>query len=162
MPQRRKKKRPAAKPTVRSSSDKAERSSASRGLTFNHAMLYSADVARALKFYAGALGFQLIDEFAYEGRVVYARLRSPGSDSTIALHQLERGKTLTQGEGVRLYLEIEDLEAYCKKLEEAGIALEGPPKLAPWGWKHTYLSDPDGHELSLYWAGPKRLQKTQM
>jgi hypothetical protein len=29
----------------------------------------------------------------------------------------------------------------------------------PWGWKHAYLDDPDGHELSLYWAGKKRLQK---
>src|SRR5258708_34808950 len=88
-----------------------------------------APVARALKFYAGALGFQSIDEFNYEGRVVYARLRSPGSDSTIALHQLERGKTLAPGEGVRLYLEIEDVEAYCKKLEKAGDALDGPAHL---------------------------------
>jgi hypothetical protein len=29
----------------------------------------------------------------------------------------------------------------------------------PWGWKHAYLDDPDGHEVSLYWAGAKRLKK---
>jgi hypothetical protein len=33
--------------------------------------------------------------------------------------------------------------------------------MMPWGWKHAYLSDPDGHELSLYRAGAKRFQKTK-
>jgi hypothetical protein len=32
----------------------------------------------------------------------------------------------------------------------------------PWGWQHAYLRDPDGHQLSLYWAGPKRFRKTRM
>jgi hypothetical protein len=30
----------------------------------------------------------------------------------------------------------------------------------PWGWTHAYLNDPDGHEVSLYWAGVKRLRKS--
>jgi len=29
----------------------------------------------------------------------------------------------------------------------------------PWGWKHAYLDDPDGHEVSVYTAGAKRLRK---
>jgi hypothetical protein len=29
------------------------------------------------------------------------------------------------------------------------------------GWKHAYLDDPDGHEVSLYWAGAKRLKKSK-
>jgi len=45
-------------------------------------------------------------------------------------------------------------------LESAGVVLTQPPKLMPWGWKHAYLNDPDGHEISLYWAGRKRFQKT--
>ena len=40
------------------------------------------------------------------------------------------------------------------------MVLTQPPKLMPWGWKHAYLNDPDGHEISLYWAGRKRFQKT--
>lgn len=27
-------------------------------------------------------------------------------------------------------------------------------------WRHAYLAEPDGHELSLYWAGDKRLKGT--
>jgi uncharacterized glyoxalase superfamily protein PhnB len=47
-------------------------------------------------------------------------------------------------------------------LDSAGVKLTQPPKLMPWGWKHAYLDDPDGHEISLYWAGRKRFQKTPM
>ena len=55
-------------------------------LTFNHAMVYAADVRRALGFYRDLLGFKLVDEFRHEGIPVYARLRAPGGDGTIALH----------------------------------------------------------------------------
>jgi catechol 2,3-dioxygenase-like lactoylglutathione lyase family enzyme len=165
MAEREKGKRRAAKSGAGGSAKKAATQNLARGpagdLTFNHAMLYSADVGRALKFYAGALGFRVIEEFAHEGRMVYARLRSPGSDSTLGLHQLEPGHTVPQGEGVRLYFEIKSLEAFCKKLEESGTALDRPPKLQPWGWTHAYLRDPDGHELSLYWAGAQRLRKSR-
>ena len=131
------------------------------GLTFNHAMLYSRDVTRALHYYVDVLGFKLIDEFRHGGFPVYARIRSPRGNATLALHLLEPGKTLPEDEGVRLYFEVRNLESFCKKLEAAGITLDQQPKMMPWGWKHAYLSDPDGHELSLYWAGAKRLQRTQ-
>src|ERR1700693_6300842 len=56
-------------------------------LTFNHAMVYVKDVERGLGFYRDLLGFKLIEDFRYEKRPVYARLRAPGGDGTIALHQ---------------------------------------------------------------------------
>ena len=37
-------------------------------LTFNHAMIYVKDVARALGFYRDLLGFKLIEDFRYDGR----------------------------------------------------------------------------------------------
>ncbi len=130
------------------------------GLAFNHAMLYARDVARARHFYVDLLGFTPIDEFRHGGILVYARIRSPRGNSTLALHMLEPGKTFSDDEGVRLYFEVRNLESFCKKLEAAGITLDQQPKMLPWGWKHAYLSDPDGHELSLYWAGVKRFQGT--
>jgi hypothetical protein len=30
------------------------------------------------------------------------------------------------------------------------------PQDMPWGWRHAYLKDPDGHPLSLYRAGASR------
>jgi catechol 2,3-dioxygenase-like lactoylglutathione lyase family enzyme len=134
----------------------------SAGLEFNHAMIYTRDAARAVDFYAGRLGFKLIDEYRHEGFLVYARLRAPRGNSTIALHMLEPGGTLPENEGVRLYFEVKNHESFCKSLEAAGVAFDPQPMLMPWGRHHAYLRDPDGHEISLYWAGPKRCRSTTM
>jgi catechol 2,3-dioxygenase-like lactoylglutathione lyase family enzyme len=120
-------------------------------MKLNHAMIYVADVERAKAFYAGALGLVVIEEFPG-----YTRLRFPSGDATIALHQAEPGRD-TRSEGVRLYFEVRNLGARCRALAAKGIAFKQPPKMMPWGWQHAYLDDPDGHEISLYWAGAKRL-----
>jgi catechol 2,3-dioxygenase-like lactoylglutathione lyase family enzyme len=131
-------------------------------LSFNHAMVYVRQVAPALHFYVDQLGFKLIERFEHKGYAVYARLRSPRGNTTLALHTLEPGQTLPETEGVRLYLEVNNLDAFCKKLEGSGVKFLQAPKLMPWGWRHAYLKDPDGHELSLYYAGAKRYKKTTM
>jgi len=43
-------------------------------LTFNHAMVYSRDVEASLAFYAGQLGFEILEEFRGGPELVYARL----------------------------------------------------------------------------------------
>jgi catechol 2,3-dioxygenase-like lactoylglutathione lyase family enzyme len=65
-------------------------------------------------------------------------------------------------EGLRLYFEIRQLDALCAHLAAQGVPFLQMPKDMPWGWRHAYLRDPDGHELSLYWAGQKRFKKTTM
>ncbi len=130
-------------------------------LSFNHAMLYAKDVQRALGFYHDLLGFKLVDEFRYEGKPVYARLRAPGGDGTIALHLAGPGTSLAS-DGVRLYFEIRELDGFCRKLQAKGFYITQMPRMMPWGWRHAYLNDPDGHEISLYWAGENRMRKTVM
>jgi catechol 2,3-dioxygenase-like lactoylglutathione lyase family enzyme len=137
---------------------KKRRASPAPALTFNHAMVYSRDVPAAVRFYGGQLGFQVLEEFQGPNTVVYARLEAPRGNATIALHAVAPGQELHTG-GVRLYFETKDLERLCKRLEDAGVKFSQPPKVMPWGWKHAYLDDPDGHEVSLYWAGAKRLKK---
>jgi catechol 2,3-dioxygenase-like lactoylglutathione lyase family enzyme len=121
-------------------------------LAFNHAMIYVRQVDPALAFYS-ALGFRLIAKFPG-----YARLRAPRGDATIALHQLDKGMTSIAAEGMRLYFEVKNLDAFCRRLAASGIAFKQMPADMPWGWRHAYLNDPDGHEVSLYWAGAKRLR----
>ena len=130
-------------------------------LTFNHAMIYAKDVERSLGFYRDLMGFKLIEDFRYEGTSVYARLRAPGGDGTIAIHQAGPGIPLSS-EGVRLYFEVGDLDGFCRKLQQKGFYITQLPRLMPWGWRHAYLNDPDGHEISLYWAGKNRMTKTVM
>jgi predicted enzyme related to lactoylglutathione lyase len=130
-------------------------------LTFNHAMIYVKDVARGMAFYRDLMGFKLIEDFRYEGTPVYARLRAPGGDGTIALHQAGPGASLAS-EGVRLYFEVRELDDFCRKLQKKGFYITQLPRMMPWGWRHAYLNDPDGHEISLYWAGENRMAKTVM
>jgi catechol 2,3-dioxygenase-like lactoylglutathione lyase family enzyme len=130
-------------------------------LTFNHAMIYVKDVEPSLGFYRDLLGFKLIDDFRYEDKPVYARLRAPGGDGTIALHQAGPGNSVAS-EGVRLYFEIRELDEFCRKLQQKNFYITQMPKMMPWGWRHAYLNDPDGHEISLYWAGENRMKKTVM
>jgi catechol 2,3-dioxygenase-like lactoylglutathione lyase family enzyme len=130
-------------------------------LTFNHAMIYVKEVQRSLGFYRDMLGFKLVDEFRYEDKPVYARLRAPGGDGTIALHMAGPGANLAS-EGVRLYFEVRELDNFCRKLQAKGFYMTQMPRVMPWGWRHAYLNDPDGHELSLYWAGENRMKKTVM
>lgn len=126
---------------------------------FNHAMTYTTGLARALKFYRDALGFRVVDDFPG----AYARMKSPSGGTTIALHVVDKGKKLdTRKEGLRLYFEVKELDAFCMVLKKKGLAFDQMPRDMPWGWRHAYLRDPDGHEISLYWAGKARLRKTVM
>jgi catechol 2,3-dioxygenase-like lactoylglutathione lyase family enzyme len=131
-------------------------------LTFNHAMVHSRDVGRALTFYRDLLGFKVVEDVDYGSRKVYARLRAGRGDGTLALHMIEPGKTMPEGDGIRLYFEVKDLEKFCERLQEGGVKFSKMPALMPWGWKHAYLDDPDGHEVSLYWAGAKRFKMSKM
>ena len=160
----RKKKR-AAPTRTKTSAQRAKKASASQAketgnkLSFNHAMVYVKDVQRALDFYCALLGFKLIDEFRHEGKPVYARLRAPGGDGTVALHMAGPGTSLAS-DGVRLYFEIRELDDFCRKLQAKHFYITQMPRMMPWGWRHAYLNDPDGHEISLYWAGENRMKKT--
>jgi catechol 2,3-dioxygenase-like lactoylglutathione lyase family enzyme len=135
---------------------------ADSGATFNHAMIYVQRIEPALRFYRDRLGFRLIETFKWQGRAVYARLRAPRGNSSIALHLPEGKDAPNTRSGIRLYFEVKNLEQLCARLKRAGVKFSQMPKRMPWGWKHAYLKDPEGYELSLYWAGPKRLRKSVM
>jgi catechol 2,3-dioxygenase-like lactoylglutathione lyase family enzyme len=160
-------KKSSAKKSSRGSSKRAEPAAAPAAvstdgkLSFNHAMIYVKDVERSLGFYGGMLGFKLIEDFRYEGKPVYARLRAPGNDGTLALHQAGPDDSVASN-GVRLYFEVGELDDFCRKLQQKNFYITKMPQMMPWGWRHAYLNDPDGHEISLYWAGANRMKKTVM
>ncbi len=154
-------KRAHAKRPRRQPHKAAVRSDNGGKLTFNHAMVYVKDVERGLRFYRDLLGFKLIEDFRYENKPVYARLRAPGGDGTIALHQAGPEVSVLS-DGVRLYFEVRELDDFCRNLQQKGFHMTQLPRMMPWGWRHAYLNDPDGHEISLYWAGENRMKKTVM
>jgi len=129
-------------------------------MTFNHAMIYATDVAKSLEFYRGTLGLRVLQIFEHGGRPVYARLRATQGSGTIALHQAGGDWQPSPPGGIRLYFECKDLARTCQRLAKSGVAFKQMPKKMPWGWNHAYLHDPDGYEISLYWAGASRLKKS--
>jgi len=139
----------------------AAASDAGDKLSFNHAMIYLKDVQSGIAFYRDWLGFKVIEDFRHEDRSVYARLRAPGGDGTIALHQAGPGASVAS-DGVRLYFEVRDLDDFCQRMRRRGFVFTQHPQMMPWGWRHAYLNDPEGHEISLYWAGEQRMQKSVM
>jgi catechol 2,3-dioxygenase-like lactoylglutathione lyase family enzyme len=125
-------------------------------IEFNHVIIYVSDVRKSLGFYQKALGFRLIEH--YDG---YARLRSTRGRTTLALHETEGNEPPPKSNRIVLYFEVKRLENVCRDLARDGVKFSQMPKLMPWGWTHAYLRDPDGHEISLYWAGRKRFEKTE-
>jgi catechol 2,3-dioxygenase-like lactoylglutathione lyase family enzyme len=113
------------------------------GIRLHHVMLYVSDVARSVAFYE-TLGLQTV-----ESDHDYARLTFPGGGD-LALHP--SGGEALGSPGARLYLEVQDVDETFEGLVSAGIEFEGPPKSMEWGWRHVYLLDPDGHQLSLFTA----------
>src|SRR5271165_5889669 len=130
----------AAKAGIATTADAAVPASDGK-LNFNHAMIYCKDVERGVGFYRDLMGFKLIEDFRYEGKSVYARLRAPGGDGTIALHQAGPGVSLAS-EGVRLYFEVRDLDEFCRKLQQKGFYITQMPRMMPWGWRpgQTHLN----------------------
>jgi catechol 2,3-dioxygenase-like lactoylglutathione lyase family enzyme len=123
----------------------------------NHVLVYCDDVEKSAAFYGGLLGMEVLTKM--EG---YARLVSPRTKTTLGLHgRMEHpgDRRRRRAEDVRLYFEVDDLDARCRRLKRGGVKFTQGPKDMPWGWRHAYLKDPDGHEVSLYKAGAKRLKE---
>jgi uncharacterized glyoxalase superfamily protein PhnB len=121
-------------------------------------IIYTKNVEKSLRFYKDLLHFTLIEKYPNE----YARLNSPKGKTTIALHKYHGRRTSksVNENDIVLYFETRNLDRVCETLVNKGVKFSQMPKVMPWGWKHAYLSDPDGHEISLYWAGRKRFEKT--
>ncbi|MGB2632747.1 MAG: VOC family protein [Candidatus Acidiferrum sp.] len=82
---------------------------------------------RGVCFYRDMLGLKLIEDIRYEGTPVYARMRAPGGNGTIALHQAGPGASVSS-DGVRLYFEVHDLDDFCCKLQQKGFHITQRPR----------------------------------
>jgi catechol 2,3-dioxygenase-like lactoylglutathione lyase family enzyme len=124
-------------------------------IELNHVIFYVENAKKSSDFYQKLLGVSIIEE-----AFGYARLSSPQKSFTIGIHEFEEGISPPLNEGITIYFEVSDLDNYCSLLKENGFIFDQLPEDMPWGWRHAYLTDPDGHKLSLYHAGEKRFNKT--
>ncbi|MCB0666789.1 MAG: VOC family protein [Saprospiraceae bacterium] len=117
-------------------------------MNLNQITVPSLDVEKAIQFYQ-QLGLNLIVKTLPK----YARFECPEGDATFSIHQVDY---LSNGPGVVIYFECENLDQQVSELLEKGVVFEQLPKDQSWLWKEARLRDPDNHQIVLFNAGSNR------
>src|ERR1700744_3957571 len=126
------------------------------GTRIGHVHLKVADLDRALAFYCGVLGFQLMERFCRDAAFVSAG----GYHHHIGLNTWESAGGSPPPPGATglyhlaiLYPSRADLADALRRLQRAGIPLDGA---ADHGVSEAlYLRDPDENGVELYWDRPQ-------
>jgi len=126
------------------------------GTGIGHVHLQVTDLDRALQFYNGLLGFDIMMNVG-----TAAFLSAGGYHHHIGLNTWHsRGGRPAQREGAAglyhaaiLYKERAELAAIVKRLLQAGYPLRGASDHGV--SEAIYLDDPDGNGLELYWDRPR-------
>ncbi len=128
------------------------------GTTIGHVHLKVANIDRALEFYHKLLGFEIIERYGEDAVFISAG----GYHHHIALntwHSKDMPPAPKNHAGLYhvaiLYPERKDLSAILRRVQDAGIKLEGA---ADHGVSEAvYFSDPDGNGVELYWDKPREI-----
>src|SRR6478752_1827347 len=126
------------------------------GVRIGHVHLKVADIDRALAFYCGVLGFDLMQRYGEQAAFISAG----GYHHHIGLNTWEskggspppRGTTGLYHTAI-LYPTRRDLADALSRLIQAGIPLTGASDHGV--SEALYLNDPDGNGVELYWDRPR-------
>ena len=129
----------------------------SAGTRIGHVHLKVADLDRALAFYVGVLGFQLMQRFGSQAAFISAG----GYHHHIGLNTWESlgGSPPPPGTTGLYHLAIlyptrADLADALRRLQRHGIGLQGASDHGV--SEALYLADPDGNGVELYWDRPEQ------
>ncbi len=126
------------------------------GVRIGHVHLKVADIDRALRFYVGVLGFELVTTYGNGAAFISAG----GYHHHIALNTWESlgGSPPPAGATGLFHLAIlyptrAELADALRRVEAAGIALDGASDHGV--SEALYLRDPDQNGVELYWDRPR-------
>jgi catechol 2,3-dioxygenase-like lactoylglutathione lyase family enzyme len=119
-------------------------------MNLNQITIPSTNLHEASEFYQ-KLGLQLIVNSIPR----YARFVCPDGNSTFSIHHVE--KLASDGEGVSIYFENDNLDEEVVRLKKEGITFDHDPIDQVWLWREARLKDPDGNLIVLYHAGETRV-----
>ncbi len=113
-------------------------------MRFETLSLTSKDLARARAFYAGKLGFKVLEDCDNKSFIVDA--------GGVKLHVDVEGarSPLAQAEP-RMVFQTSELSQRCTALRDLGVSVEGPRRVDD--GVIAELSDPDGHPITLVERG---------
>ncbi len=117
-------------------------------MNLNQVTIYSNKPVETVGFYR-KLGLQII----VDSLPRYARLLCPDGNSTLSVHISEEAAA---NSNIVLYFECEDLDAKVTELKNLGLQFESEPIDQIWLWRESYLKDPNGNHICLFYAGENR------
>jgi catechol 2,3-dioxygenase-like lactoylglutathione lyase family enzyme len=109
-------------------------------------LLYVTDMDRSAAFYGNKLGFELIQQWEPEGKMLWCLLKRGGAEIMLQKATDEDGPAEGFGRGVEFFLWCDDADAMHAELVANGLKLD-PPQTAFYGMKQLFVKDPDGYEL---------------
>lgn len=121
------------------------------------------DMPTSLRFYIDQLGFTIVGHSPHLGgdpyryHWVWLRLGTAEVMLNTCYESDEERPTreehlrLRQHREACLFFGCPDVDAAYAELTARGIAIDRPPKVAPYGMKQMYLKDPDGFGLCFQW-----------
>jgi catechol 2,3-dioxygenase-like lactoylglutathione lyase family enzyme len=108
-------------------------------------LLAPSDLAAGIAWYRDVLGLRVYREYGVDGVVTgtvfflgggYLELTGPRAGGPA-------------GPATSLWLQVDDLAAEHARLAGAGVTVESPPELMPWGLREAWIADPEGTRLCL-------------
>ena len=123
------------------------------------ALLQVFDMPTSVRFYRDLLGFKVVQTSQRDGdQFDWGLLRRNEAEVMLntAYEEATRpdapdpARIAAHGD-TTLYLGCPDVDEAYRYLREQGIAVAAP-KVAPYGMKQLYVSDPDGYVLCFQWA----------
>jgi catechol 2,3-dioxygenase-like lactoylglutathione lyase family enzyme len=117
-------------------------------MNLNQVTIYTNKPLETAEFYQ-KLGLKLI----VDSLPRYARLLCPDGETTLSVHASENASAQTN---IVLYFECENLDAKVSELKKIGLDFEQEPLDQTWLWRESYLKDPAGNKICLFYAGENR------
>ena len=111
-----------------------------------HIALLTKDMQKSLDFYTRVLGGKYAFSFQRDEKpwIEYVQL-VPGQFIELFYDR----KTENAGSFMHVCISVEDINAFCKKVIEAGYPVDRMPSLGCDGNWQAWLTDPDGNQIEL-------------
>jgi glyoxylase I family protein len=125
-------------------------------------LLQVFDMPAAIRFYRDVLGFELINQSSPGDHFDWALLRFDGVELMLntAYEEDQRppvpdpARVVSHGDTC-LYFGCEDVDGAYRHLRAHGLNVN-QPKVAPYGMRQLYVSDPDGYGLCFQWPAAQQ------
>ncbi len=115
------------------------------------------DMPTSIAFYCGVLGFEVVSQSRPGPEFDFCWLRRKGTELMLNTayereyrpEKPDPARVAAHGDAC-LYFGWEDLDGLYSELVARGVKLNAP-KVAPYGMKQLYVTDPDGFGLCFQW-----------